>query len=167
MPCWFVHYLQREAKVYDQLSAIQGKHVPVHLGAIKLELPYYYEGIAALTHMMFMSFAGHQIFCVEIDRSLLHVEVKRSIQAIHHHGVLQCDAEACNILWNDGQVMIVDFERAKVLQPQAVLGELTTNRKRGRRSSKEDGKVESSTKYSSLYARELALALHEAHRCSK
>ncbi|KAK1907866.1 hypothetical protein P3342_006196 [Pyrenophora teres f. teres] len=60
-PIDFVHRLQHEATVYDLLRPIQGIHVPVHLGNIDLENPYFYEGICELVHMMFLSFGGKRI----------------------------------------------------------------------------------------------------------
>jgi len=60
-PIDFVTRLQHEAAVYDLLRPIQGIHVPVHLGNIDLETPYFYEGICELVHMMVLSFRGKRI----------------------------------------------------------------------------------------------------------
>jgi hypothetical protein len=57
-PIDFVHRLKREAAIYEPLRTIQGVHVPVHLGNIDLDTPYFYEGITELVHMMFLSFEG-------------------------------------------------------------------------------------------------------------
>ncbi|OCK74851.1 hypothetical protein K432DRAFT_309839, partial [Lepidopterella palustris CBS 459.81] len=54
----FVAFLKHEAAVYQQLKPIQGIHVPVHLGNIDLDKPYYYEGIAGLVNVMFLSVGG-------------------------------------------------------------------------------------------------------------
>lgn len=44
------------------------------------------------------------------------------------------DLEPRNILWNEeiGKVMIIDFERAKLVKARAVLGDISANRKRKR-----------------------------------
>ena len=48
--------------------------------------------------------------------------------------MLHRDAEPRNILWNAevSQAMVIDFERAEVLKPRAVLGVISPNRKRKR-----------------------------------
>lgn len=129
-PAWFSHLLRHEAEVYGHLRPIQGKHVPVHLGNIALAPGYPFEGIAWITDMMLLSFAGQRISRIQTDRILLKRKVEESIQAVHRYRVLQRDAEARNILWNEGRVMIIDFERAIVMEPRDVLGELTLNPKR-------------------------------------
>ena len=57
-PIDFVQRLKWEAAIYGYLRPIQGTHVPVHLGNVDLQAPYFYEGIAELVHMMFLSFGG-------------------------------------------------------------------------------------------------------------
>ena len=63
------------------------------------------------------------------NRLYLTEQVKRSIQAVHRLGVLHRDAEPRNILWNAevGQAMVIDFERAEVLKPRAMLGIILLN----------------------------------------
>jgi hypothetical protein len=56
-----VYRLRRKASTYERLQLIQGIHVPVHLGYINLETPYFYEGIVQLVHMMFLSYGGKPI----------------------------------------------------------------------------------------------------------
>jgi hypothetical protein len=60
-PAYFVHRLRREASIYERLRSIQGVDVPVHLGNIDLQTPYFYEGIVEFVHMMFLSFGGKPI----------------------------------------------------------------------------------------------------------
>ncbi|KAH8165240.1 hypothetical protein CIB48_g3011 [Xylaria polymorpha] len=135
-PLDFVHRLQHEATVYNVLRPIQGIHVPVHLGNIDLATPYYYEGICELVHMMFLSFGGKRISqCLTTgNRPLITKEVDHSAQAIHNLGVLHKDLEPRNILWNEetGRVMVIDFERAEVVEQRTVLGIISANRKRER-----------------------------------
>ena len=122
--------------MYKRLRPIQGIHVPVHLGNIDLDRPFFYHGIAEIVHMMFMSFGGPLISRHMNAENRLYVarQVERSIQAIHELGVLHRDLMPPNILWSTeaGQAMVIDFERAEVLKPRIVLGVLSPNRKRKR-----------------------------------
>ncbi|KNG46173.1 hypothetical protein TW65_07084 [Stemphylium lycopersici] len=110
-----------------------GIHVPVHLGNIDLETPYFYEGIADLVHMMFLSFGGHLIsqHLTTENKALVSEQVRLSADAIHRLGVLHKDLMPRNILWNEetGRVMVIDFERAEIEQ-RTVLGAISVNRKR-------------------------------------
>ena len=135
-PIEFVRRLKREATVYDVLRPIQGMHVPIHLGNVDLETPYYYEGICELVHMMFLSFGGERIskHLTSENRADVARLADCSAQAIHKLGVLHKDLEPRNVLWNeetDG-VMVIDFERAEVVKPRTVLGAISANRKRKR-----------------------------------
>ncbi|KAH8704296.1 hypothetical protein GQ44DRAFT_743757 [Phaeosphaeriaceae sp. PMI808] len=125
-PIDFVHRLKREATVYDLLRPIQGIYVPIHLGNIDLETPYYYEGICELVHMMFLSFGGELIskHVTTENRAYVTQLAECSAQAIHNLGVLHKDFMPRNMLWNDetGRVMVIDFERAEVVKPRIVLG---------------------------------------------
>ncbi|KAF2752666.1 hypothetical protein EJ05DRAFT_490738 [Pseudovirgaria hyperparasitica] len=136
----FVSYLRHEAAVYGRLRSIQGEHVPVHLGNIDLTHPYNYDGIAELTHMMFMSFGG-----VKISREILarhsaeiRAQVERATCSIHQHGVLHRDLELRNVLWcpAERRVAIIDFERARMPEVRSPLGEVSPNRKRKRQTEK-------------------------------
>ncbi|KAL5397723.1 hypothetical protein PMIN03_012853 [Paraphaeosphaeria minitans] len=134
-PAYFVHRLRREASIYERLRPIQGIHVPVHLGNIDLETPYFYEGIVQLVHMMFLSFGGHPIgqHLTAKNKALVNEQVKQSADAIHGLRVLHKDLMPRNILWNEetNRVMVIDFERAEVEQ-RTVLGVISANRKRKR-----------------------------------
>ena len=133
-PTDFVQRLKREATIYKHLQSIQGSHIPVHLGNIDLETPYFYEGIAELVHMMFLSFGGNRIaqHLTSENRPFLIRQVDCAAQAIHSLGVLHKDLMPRNILWNEKirQVMVVDFERAEVIKPRPVLGAISANRKK-------------------------------------
>ncbi|KAG9193942.1 hypothetical protein G6011_03977 [Alternaria panax] len=132
-PAYFAHRLRWEASIYERLRPIQGIHVPVHLGNIDLETPYFYEGIVDLVHMMFLSFGGHLIsqHLTTENKELVSEQVRLSADAIHRLGVLHRDLVLRNILWNEetGHVMVIDFERAEMEQ-RTVLGAISVNRKR-------------------------------------
>lgn len=144
-PIDFVHRLQWEASIYDLLRPIQGIHVPVYLGSIDLETSYKYEGICELVHMMLLSFGGELISQHITTKN--RVDVARladsSAQAIHNLGILHADLEPRNMLWNKemGQVMVIDFERAKIVERRATLGTISGNRKRKRQPERSTAKL--------------------------
>ena len=112
--------------------------MPVHLGNIDLERPYFYDGIARLVHMMFLSFGGKLIsqYITAENRPYVTQQVDCSARAIHDLGALHKDFMPHNMLWNEetGQVMVIDFKRAEVVKPRTVLGAISANRKRKRGS---------------------------------
>ncbi|KAK1768945.1 hypothetical protein QBC33DRAFT_557705 [Phialemonium atrogriseum] len=130
----FVAHLTHEAAVYGRLRPIQGIHVPVHLGNINLVQPYYYEGIAELTHVMFLSFGGNPIHehINAANRTQLIEQVESCFHAIHMLDVLHRDAKSRNIIRHEGsgRVMVIDFERAELRTPRPMLGVISPNRKR-------------------------------------
>ncbi|KAF2785855.1 hypothetical protein K505DRAFT_261180, partial [Melanomma pulvis-pyrius CBS 109.77] len=138
-PIDFVHRLRWEGTIYKRLCPIQGIHVPVYLGNIDLVHGYFYEGIAELVHIMLLSFGGERIsrhMTVENKEDMTR-QVECSAQAIHKLGVLHKDLMPRNILWNGetGNVMVIDFERAEVVNARAVLGVIAPNGKRTRGSA--------------------------------
>ncbi|KAF2174667.1 hypothetical protein K469DRAFT_456143, partial [Zopfia rhizophila CBS 207.26] len=117
----FIYHLKREATIYKHLRPIRGIHVPVHLGNINLDRPYFYDGITELVHMMFLSFGGKLISqrLTAENRPSVTQHVGCSVRAIHNLGVWHKDLRPRNMLWNEetGQVMVIDFERAEVVEP--------------------------------------------------
>ncbi len=59
-------------------------------------------------------------------------QFERSIQTIHQLRVLHRDMMSHNILWNVklDQMMIIDFDRAKIQKSRAILDAISSNRKR-------------------------------------
>ncbi|KAI0528405.1 hypothetical protein GGR58DRAFT_509396 [Xylaria digitata] len=155
-PIDFVHRLKREAAIYEHLRPVQGIYVPVYLGNIDLETPYFYEGIAELVHMMFLSFGGELIskHLTTENRPYIAQLIDCSARAVHEHGVLHRDLMPRNMLWNEetGQVMVIDFERAELVKRRTVLGAISANRKRKRRSDATMAKLAGDR--SSVFARE-------------
>ncbi|KAI1357178.1 hypothetical protein F5Y08DRAFT_334047 [Xylaria arbuscula] len=109
--------LQHEKKVYDRLRTIQGKYVPVCLGNVDLDLLYYYDG-GVYKYFLFLGWAGRPLFDLhsEADKAAIVDIVSAGFKAVYNLHVLHSDAEPCNILYDadNGYVMIVDFERAKL-----------------------------------------------------
>jgi len=130
----FVAHLKREAVIYERLRPIHGTHVPVYLGNVDLDHPYVYDGIAEIVHMMFIGFGGQPISRHINSANSVQItqQFERSVQAIHQLRVLHRDMMPRNILWNAklGQMMIIDFDRAKIQKSRAILGAISPNRKR-------------------------------------
>ncbi|RYN64987.1 hypothetical protein AA0119_g11514 [Alternaria tenuissima] len=136
--------LEWEAKIYHRLRPIQGTHVPVHLGNIDLEVPYYYEGICELKHMMFLSYGGKRMDKHPAADSKLFVsqQTEASVQAVRLLGVLHTDLAKRNMLWEDRtrRMMVIDFERARIVEPRRPLGAVSANAKRKGVFGDEDGR---------------------------
>ncbi|KAF1949654.1 hypothetical protein CC80DRAFT_529312 [Byssothecium circinans] len=108
-----------------------GIHVPVYLGNIDLETPYFYESICELVYMMFLSFGGKRISqrLTTRNRLLITKQVDYLAQAIYDLRVLHKDLEPRNILWNKetSRVIVINFEQAVVVEPRTVLGVILLN----------------------------------------
>uniref|UniRef100_A0A0D2YCW3 non-specific serine/threonine protein kinase n=1 Tax=Fusarium oxysporum (strain Fo5176) TaxID=660025 RepID=A0A0D2YCW3_FUSOF len=144
----FIRDLEHEAAVYERLKPIQGVHVPVFLGAIDLRSmnkTYYYDHRVYVVHMTFLSWGGCSIDRAQrigdMDRSL-EDEAIRSLRAMHREGVIHKDVRLANMLFNPetNGVMVIDFERALLLNPpRRPLAQLVPN-KRAWKSETMDGK---------------------------
>ena len=136
-PIHFVQRLRWEAFVYGHLRPVQGVHVPVHLGNVDLETYYFYEGITELVHMMFLSFGGKRIsrYLTAHNGTVAAQQVECAALAIHNLGILHRDLEPRNILWNEesNKAMIIDFERAEIVEPRSALGGTSANWTRKRK----------------------------------
>ncbi|KAI3317903.1 hypothetical protein HD806DRAFT_550095 [Xylariaceae sp. AK1471] len=121
----FVKYLEYEAAVYERLRPVQGRSVPVFLGAIDLRSMkkiYYYDHRVYIIHMTFLSWAGYDIDSPEVmkgGKEPLEEKAIRSLQSIHREGVVHRDMRVENMLFNPetDSVVIIDFERAVLLEP--------------------------------------------------
>ena len=51
----FIKDLRHEAEVYQRLMIIQGVHIPVFLGSIDLDEPYYYDAGIRIMHLILLS----------------------------------------------------------------------------------------------------------------
>ncbi|KAF2630545.1 hypothetical protein BU25DRAFT_259623 [Macroventuria anomochaeta] len=164
-PVYFVHCLEQEAAIYRQLRPIQGTHIPVCLGSIDMEVPYRYDGIAELEHMMFLSYGGKRLDKLQTgkDKLLIAQQLARSVEAIHSLGVLHTDLEPRNMLWDEDrrQLMVIDFERARVPQSRRVLTAITGNQKNTTKSSTDAAKVPED---GNMFVRERRHAANELHR---
>lgn len=120
----FVIDLVHEGKIYDRLQSLQGTVVPVCLGNMDFEIPYFLDVGVKIIHMMFLAWGGESLVrqtpCVHPER--LQYERERTIREVRKLGVLQMDERSPNLLWNEsaGRVMLIDFERARVIPSAAV-----------------------------------------------
>ncbi|KAM5438507.1 hypothetical protein MferCBS31731_005084 [Microsporum ferrugineum] len=141
-PWEFRHYLRHEKAVYDQLQPIQGVHVPVCLGTIDIpKQPMCYDGIAYIPHFLLLAHAGTSISDCGALKGQVISAASESLQAIHKHGVLHRDVEMRNMLWDSERILIIDFERAKIMCAERVpLGDTSLNqpRKRGKSTPGEE-----------------------------
>ncbi|TXB98086.1 hypothetical protein FocTR4_00017229 [Fusarium oxysporum f. sp. cubense] len=134
----FIQDLEHEAAVYERLKPIQGVHVPVFLGAVDLRSmnkTYYYDHRVYVVHMSFLSWGGCSIDRAQrigdMDRSL-EDEAIRSLRAMHREGVAHKDVRLANMLFNPetSGVMVIDFERALLLNPpRRPLAQLVPNKR--------------------------------------
>jgi tRNA A-37 threonylcarbamoyl transferase component Bud32 len=125
-------YLFHESKLYDHLRSIQGSRIPVSLGIVNLDLPYYYDAGIYLS-MLFLSWAGrplHQCLTPKNEARILD-QVNRTLRELHEQKVLHRDVEPRNWLLDEqhSRLMLVDFERAEI-RGRPPLGILSPNRKR-------------------------------------
>lgn len=122
--------LEHEGQVYARLDHLQGEVVPVHLGLVHLDPGYIIPGAMFIVHMMLMSWAGETPGVSMDNTEALKME---SLTAIWRHGVDHGDDCSANYLWNAERrrIMIIDFDRARLLplpKPRAIS---TLKRKRG------------------------------------
>ncbi|KDN65743.1 putative conserved hypothetical protein [Colletotrichum sublineola] len=142
--------LQHENKVYDQLLPIQGKHVPVCLGRVDLDLPLYNDS-GIYKHVLFLSWAGMPLFDIANEAAKADIDaVAQAYKTMHNLGVLHRDAELRNVLRDtvSGSIMVVDFERAEIScrPPLGLLSSNGQNKKRKRAALEKPGMLENQGK---------------------
>ncbi|KAI1122562.1 hypothetical protein F5Y10DRAFT_71307 [Nemania abortiva] len=134
----FIKDLEHEAAVYERLRPVQGKSIPVFLGAIDLRSinrTYYYDHRVYIIHMTFLSWGGNDLHRLEIEedeKRRLETSLTQALRAVHNEGVIHEDVRRPNILRNPetGGVMLIDFERASILErPRRPLGQLVPNKR--------------------------------------
>ncbi|KAL2015081.1 hypothetical protein VTK56DRAFT_6331 [Thermocarpiscus australiensis] len=129
--------LSHEKDIYDQMRHIQGDHVPVCLGLIHLDLPYYYDG-GEFEHLLLLSWAGRPLSrCIDgINKTTAIDLATKAYSELHRLQVLHVDAELRNLLYDadSGTLMVIDFERAELRgrQPLGLISPNGQGRKRKR-----------------------------------
>ena len=153
--------LRHEEKVYSKIWPMQGWDVPVCLGLVELVLPYYYD-CGVYTHFMFLSWGGRPLFeyADQIKKPAALDAITRIYTRLHHFGILHCDAEARNILYDaeHERFTLVDFERAMV-QTREPLASMSPNRPAQKRKREAKGQVRDP------FTQELQLARRNVLKC--
>ncbi|KAI3579760.1 hypothetical protein IWW34DRAFT_421099 [Fusarium oxysporum f. sp. albedinis] len=146
----FVSDLTHEAAVYDRLSPLQGRNVPVFLGAIDLRSinkVYYYFHRVYVVHMTLLSWGGDGLIDAwksgDAPKNLQNMAIA-SLRAMHQEGVVHRDGRLENMLFNRevNRVMMIDFERASLVQPPSLpLAQLVPNKRKQRSEERESKKA--------------------------
>ncbi|KAI9784481.1 MAG: hypothetical protein M1839_002137 [Geoglossum umbratile] len=105
-----LHY---EQSVYDHLSSIQGKHIPVCLGCTSLVWPYAYDINIKISDFLLISFVGEDSL---YDHNECQYKDMTALKQIHNAGVIHNDVRSPNIIWSKeaASLMLIDFERAEI-----------------------------------------------------
>ncbi|KAI4168243.1 MAG: hypothetical protein LQ343_006541 [Gyalolechia ehrenbergii] len=114
----FVPCLQHEGGIYHRLRKLQGQLIPVCLGNIDLDIPWYGLGVE-LVHMLLMSYGGEHI---PYQKTEEHAQQAEKFETtIAAYGVQHEDMRSRNMLWNQeiGRVLFIDFERSTTFRAQA------------------------------------------------
>jgi hypothetical protein len=111
----FESKLKHEGSVYRHLDEAQGELILVYLGNISLTCPYFLDFKVRIVHMLLMSWGGEQ---VDDGTTGWEVHAETARKKLLHYRVEHNDVRAPNVLWNSasGKVMLVDFERSKILR---------------------------------------------------
>ncbi|EWZ48997.1 hypothetical protein FOZG_04461 [Fusarium oxysporum Fo47] len=146
----FISDLTHEAVVYDRLSPLQGRNVPVFLGAIDLRSinkVYYYFHRVYVVHMTLLSWDGDGLIDAwksgDAPKNLQNMAIA-SLRAMHQEGVVHRDGRLENMLFNRevNRVMMIDFERASLVQPPSLpLAQLVPNKRKQRSEERESKKA--------------------------
>lgn len=134
--------LQTEVDNYRRLRSLQGQQIPVCLGAFKPRVTYWYHG-ELMAQMMILSWSGARLQHVINDENsgFFEKERKEALAVLRSHGVVHCDSEWRNMLWDDlsGRLVVIDLEDVKWLErPQAL--EPTSGNTRVPRAGSEKGR---------------------------
>ncbi|KAL8644542.1 MAG: hypothetical protein Q9210_007203 [Variospora velana] len=127
----FVVDIKHEGAMYGRLRNLQGRDIPVYLGNIDLERPWYDYGIR-IVHMLLMSWGGVPIRTLDKEmraqKSVFEAELGRL-------GIKHGDLRAANMLWNKEleRLIFIDFERSTIQprdkqSPRKVLGEISLDK---------------------------------------
>ncbi|KAL8903352.1 MAG: hypothetical protein Q9207_003987 [Kuettlingeria erythrocarpa] len=127
----YIPDLQHEYRMYQRLHHLQGRLIPVCLGSIDLDVPWYDLNVEII-HILPMSYGGEvidQARAIQEKEQIQHFET-----AIAARGVKHQDIRRHNILDSKelGKLMFIDFERSTLdfdLASRA-LQEISPNRKR-------------------------------------
>ncbi|KAI9776298.1 MAG: hypothetical protein M1839_000459 [Geoglossum umbratile] len=108
--------IRYERSVYDHLSSIQGKHIPVCLGYTSLVWPYAYDINIKISDFLLLSFVREDSL---YDHNEGQYKDTKALEQIHNAGVIHNDVRSPNILWSKeaAGLMLIDLERAEIRTP--------------------------------------------------
>ncbi|KAI4120290.1 MAG: hypothetical protein LQ338_007120 [Usnochroma carphineum] len=133
----YIPDLQNEHRMYQQLRPLQGNLIPVCLGSIDLDVPWYDLNIEVI-HILLMSYGGEAINRArEVEE---REQVRQFEMAIAMRGVTHQDIRCLNMLWNKelGRLMFIDFERSTIKIEARALQEIKPNSKRKQQVDEDD-----------------------------
>ncbi|TFB03756.1 hypothetical protein CCMA1212_004823 [Trichoderma ghanense] len=107
--------LLREGDMYTRLKELQGGCIPVYLGILQLNLPFWHDA-KQYTHFMLLSWAGRPVkhyWGSPCNRGFV-TSTQRAYTELHSAGIIHRDAKLRNMLYNpqSDRIMLVDFERS-------------------------------------------------------
>ncbi|KAL8830037.1 MAG: hypothetical protein Q9170_005918 [Blastenia crenularia] len=120
----YVPHLQHEGRVYQRLRKLQGHLMPVCLGNVDLDIPWF--GIdVELVHMLLLSYGGNDLCYHTIEDEEQQAAEFESIIATS--GVKHQDIRSANMLWNEelGRILFIDFE-ISILKPRQKAPKITS-----------------------------------------
>ncbi|KAL8724501.1 MAG: hypothetical protein Q9166_007914 [cf. Caloplaca sp. 2 TL-2023] len=152
---YWIPELTHEGRVYQRLRKLQGHLIPVYLGNIDLETPWYGPGVH-LVHMLLMSYAGESIKDPIDDQEQQETYFENTIAVF---GVRHRDMRFRNMLWSREleKLMFIDFERsAMATKPKVIRLKVT-----GEKETKLKGTTQEETESRNSISKESSLPLHQ------
>ncbi|KAF4123991.1 hypothetical protein GMORB2_5707 [Geosmithia morbida] len=142
--------LEHETAIYRKLQPLQGRGIPAWLGSVDLQpldQVYFYDFDVELVHFLLLSYGGTEITTGrEESRRRIIDTVTNILGEMHSLGVVHGDVRRPNVLQGpDGQINVVDFDRAKFLPAKrrdTTLSAISPNKRR--RLAGSDGEAEAS-----------------------
>lgn len=101
----------REIERYKQLQPLQRKYIPFFYGEATVKEDNQQKRAILLSHL-----DGDEVGVLlrpPIERELFETSLRVAIQAAVDHDVKHCDLKLNNMLWVDGQIKLVDWERVE------------------------------------------------------
>ncbi|BCR99884.1 uncharacterized protein AKAW2_50226S [Aspergillus luchuensis] len=129
------HRLRTEVDNYHRLRNLQGQYIPVCLGDFKPRVAYWYHG-KLMAQMMILSWSGTRLQHA-IDDGNSHFfqqERDKALTVLRSRGVIHCDSEWRNMLWDDlsSRLAVIDLEDVKWLKRARALESVSANTRRTR-----------------------------------
>ncbi|BCS00086.1 uncharacterized protein AKAW2_50427A [Aspergillus luchuensis] len=129
------HRLQTEVDNYHRVRNLQGQYIPVCLRDFKPRVAYWYHG-KIMAQMMILSWSGTRLQHAIHDGNsrFFHQERDRALTTLRSRGIIHCDSEWRNMLWDDlsGRLVVIDLEDVKWLKRPRALESVSANTRQTR-----------------------------------